>query len=196
MSISTAFISFLLVFSLSGCYQNKENESLPTQYCLKPKYSDLFPIPKELVIYFDYKQGVYCANSARKPIFLTFTGLGAMCCSEYYFQTWLKDKTIFKLLKENYIVIALYVDDPKMLDTNDFYVSKLSNKVIKTRGKKNAEFQISKYNVNSQPYSLVLDNFGHELLKPMNYTGANNEIIDYLKAGITEFNKKRVIASQ
>ncbi len=64
---------------------------------------------------------------------------------------------VLKRLKKDYIIIALYVDDKTKLPENEWVVSSYDGKTKKTIGKKFADFQISGFNTNAQPYYVLLD---------------------------------------
>ena len=82
-------------------------------------------------------------------------------------QVW-SDPTVMKRLKENFVIASLYVDVSVDLQPGDQYYSKTLKKDITTLGDKNADFQITKYNANTQPYYFFLD--AHEnRLRPEGY---------------------------
>ena len=161
-----------------------------TTLCSKPKYGDFLHLPHGLEGYFDYKQALECANKLNKPIFIDFTGHGCVNCREMEANVW-SDPRVLKKLRENYIVTALYVDDKTSLPENEWITSKYDGKIKKTIGKKFADFQISRFNVNSQPYYVLLDTSGNMLTTPRAYDKDIELFIRFLDRGLANFAKKQ-----
>jgi len=161
-----------------------------TTLCSKPKYSDFLHLPHGLEGYFDYKQALECAKKLNKPIFIDFTGHGCVNCREMEANVW-SDPQVLKRLREKYIVAALYVDDKTDLPENEWITSKYDGKIKKTIGKKYADFQISRFNVNSQPYYVLLDTAGNMLNTPRAYDKDIAGFIKFLDTGLANFAKKQ-----
>jgi len=100
------------------------------------------------------------------------------------------DPQVLKILRDEYVIIALYVDDKKELPKEEWITSSYDGKVKKTIGKIYADFQISRFNVNAQPYYVLLDHEGKELIAPRAYNLNVDEFVAFLKAGVTEFKKR------
>ncbi|MGE5428689.1 MAG: cytochrome c biogenesis protein CcdA, partial [Methylococcaceae bacterium] len=124
--------------------------------CEKPKFADFLHLPHGLEGYFDYNQGMACAKKLGKPVFIDFTGHGCVNCREMEANVW-SDTRVLERLRNNFVVIALYVDDKTTLPQSEWVTSTYDGKVKKTLGKKYADFQISRYGVNAQPYYVLLD---------------------------------------
>ena len=86
--------------------------------------------------------------------------------------------------------VALYVDDKTKLPESEWITSTYDGKVKKTVGKKYADFQISRFNVNAQPYYCLLDLDGNLLVTPRAYDLNIDEFVDFLDRGINEFNRR------
>ena len=169
--------------SLSG------NSSESTKLCEKPKYSDFLHLPHGLEGYFDYEQGLSCSKKLNKPIFVDYTGHGCVNCREMEANVW-SDPRVLKKLKEDFIVLALYVDDKTELPEKEWITSKYDGKLKTSIGKKNADLQISKYNVNAQPYYVLLDTKGEILVSPKAYDLNVDAFIEFLEKGLAEFKKR------
>jgi thiol:disulfide interchange protein len=173
----------------------RENASLAgaasdeTNLCEKPKYGDFLHLPHGLEGYFDYEQGLACAKKLNKPIFVDYTGHGCVNCREMEANVW-SDPRVLKRLKEDYIVMALYVDDKTELPEKEWITSKYDGKLKTSIGKKNADLQISKYNVNAQPYYILLDTKGEILVSPRAYNLDIDAFIEFLDNGLAEFKKR------
>lgn len=160
-----------------------------TGLCDAPKYSDKLHLPHGLQGYFDYEQGLACAKQLNKPILIDFTGHGCVNCREMEARVW-SDPAVIKKLKDDYIIIALYVDDRTVLPESEWITSAYDGKVKSTIGKKYADFQISRFNVNAQPYYVLLDTNGEILVKPKAYDLDINNFIAFLDSGIDEFKRR------
>ena len=173
----------LEVYSTSTNDQTKE-------ICEKPKYSDFLKLPHGLKGYFDYEQAIACAKKLKKPIFIDFTGHGCVNCREMEANVW-SDAKILSRLKNNFVVVALYVDDKTELPKEEWITSKVDGKIKKTLGKKYADFQISRYNVNAQPYYVLLDPYTEDTLtSPYSYNLDIDEFAKFLDKALSKFNEK------
>ena len=155
----------------------------------KPKYGDLFHLPHNLQGFFDYKQALAYAKKVNKPVFIDFTGHGCVNCREMEARVW-SDPQVLSRLKEDYVVVALYVDDKTELPESDWYTSTYDQKQKTTIGAQNGDLQIVKYNNNAQPHYCLVDHEGKLLVAPKNYDRDINNFVQFLDAGKAKFNGK------
>jgi len=155
----------------------------------KAKYADFLHLPHGLEGYFDYDEALEASKREGKPIFVDFTGHGCVNCREMEANVW-SDPAVLKRLQEDFIIVALYVDDKKKLPEEEWYVSEYDGKKKKTIGKQNADLQIRKYNVNAQPYYVLLDENGNDLTTPTAYDLDVNKFVKFLDEGKANFKKK------
>lgn len=159
--------------------------------CEKPKYADHLHLPHGLEGYFDYDQALECARKQNKPIFLDFTGHGCVNCREMEANVW-SDPKVLKRLRNDFVVVALYVDDKTIpLPEDEWVTSTYDGKVKKTLGKKMADFQITKYNMNAQPFYVLMDHNGENLTTPRGYNLDVDKFVDFLDKGLAEFAKRQ-----
>lgn len=140
----------------------------PSNICDEPLYADFLHFPHNLQGYFDYDQALACAKEQNKPLFIDFTGHGCVNCREMEARVW-SDPKVLKRLQEEFVLVALYVDDRKELPESEWYTSPYDNKVKKTIGKQNADFQISRYNNNAQPFYVILNQKEEVVINPRAY---------------------------
>jgi thiol:disulfide interchange protein DsbD len=156
--------------------------------CLEPRFKDDLHLPHGLTGYFDVSQAIECSKKMNKPIFIDFTGHGCVNCREMEANVW-SDPRVLKILSEDYIILALYVDDKKIeLPKNEWFTSSVDGKIKKTLGKQNADIQIVNFNTNSQPYYVLLDNNGVVLAEPKVYDLNVANFIKFLEEGKKAFN--------
>ena len=150
--------------------------------CDQPKYSDFLHFPHGIKGYFDYQQAIACAKEQGKPVFIDFTGHGCVNCREMEARVW-SDPEVLKRLNNDFIMLALYVDDKKELPESEWYTSKYDNKIKKTIGKQNADLQITKFNNNAQPFYILMDHNEQLLLEPRAYDLSISNFISFLEEG-------------
>jgi thiol:disulfide interchange protein len=157
--------------------------------CEPPKYDEFLHFPHGLNGYFDYEQALECAREMNKPLFIDFTGHGCVNCREMEARVW-SDPAVLERLSNDYVVVALYVDDKTKLPEEDWYTSAYDGKVKKTIGKKNADFQINQFNNNAQPFYVLLDHNENMLVEPRAYDLNVGNFIRFLDEGKKNFEEK------
>lgn len=127
----------------------------PSFYSVVETESDC---PLGLDCYKDFEEGVSYAQEVNKPILLDFTGWACVNCRKMEENVW-SDSNIYPILKEDYVLISLYVDDRKELpeaEQFDFKYDSGRVKSIQTIGQKWGTFQTINFNAASQPYYVLL----------------------------------------
>ena len=124
-----------------------------------------------------------------KPIFIDFTGHGCVNCREMEARVW-SDPRVLEILKNEYVVVALYVDEKTKLPEEDWYVSEYDGKTKKTMGKQNADYQIRKFTNNAQPFYVLMDHKEKVLTKPTAYDLEVNNFVAFLKKGVKKYKEK------
>lgn len=167
-------------------YSGGVGKTEPKEICETPKYQKFLKLPLGLKGYFDYDQAVACSKKQNKPIFVDFTGHACVNCREMEAVVW-SDPRVLKILKNDYIILALYVDDKHELPKSEWIKSKYDGKWKKTLGKKDANFEITKFGINAQPFYVLMDNNGDVLNQPTAYNLNVDHFIKFLKQGIKNF---------
>lgn len=158
-----------------------------------PKYSNtVLKLPHGLKGYFDFDQALKVSKELEKPLFVDFTGHGCTNCREMENRVW-DDPQVLKRLRENFVLVALYVDDKQIeMPKEEWYTNK-SGREVKLLGKKNTEIQIEKFGANAQPYYVILDGDANLMVSPRAYDLDIQEFIKFLDEGVAAFNKKNGI---
>ena len=145
--------------------------------------------PHNIIAFNDYDLGMAYAKKVNKPVMLDFTGYACVNCRKMEQQVWPKEQ-IMSILKNEVVLISLYVDDKRPLPAGEEIESKLRpGKKLKYVGQKWSEFQTIKYKANAQPFYVLVDNEGENLLDPVGYTPDADEYHNWLKAGVANFKK-------
>ena len=145
--------------------------------------------PHDLTCFHDLDEGVAYAKAQGKPVMIDFTGWNCVNCRRMEDNVWSQPK-VLKQLREEYVVISLYVDDKKELPENEQTVSKFTGKKIRTVGNKWSDLEASIYNKNSQPYYVLIDHTGKLLAHPIGFTDADT-YADFLEEGTCRFKKRQ-----
>jgi thiol:disulfide interchange protein DsbD len=99
---------------------------------------------------------------------------------------------VLKRLKENYVVVALYVDDKTIqLPESEWITSTYDGKIKKTLGKKNQDYQITRFKQNTQPQYALLNADGDLMIPTRSYDLDVDAFIDFLDRGLAEYAKKK-----
>lgn len=157
------------------------------------KYYEIFHkrgTPKGFSPYYDYEEALAAAKTLNKPVLIDFTGWNCVNCRKMEANVW-TDPKVAHILKNDFVMAELFVDDRTELEASEQFVSTYSGKKIKTIGNKNSDFQAATFNSNSQPLYVIVDTEGNVLVPQ---TGADYNVDSYaafLQSGIDAFNAKK-----
>ena len=151
--------------------------------CGIPRYSDFLALPHGLQGYFDYDEALACAREKNKPLLVDFVGHTCSNCKKMYAQVW-SDPAVLEILKNDFVIVALYTDDKTKLPGNEWITSTFDGKTKTTIGRKNQDFQITRFNSNALPLYAIVDGTGKELTATRYvYSPDVQKFIDWLKEG-------------
>lgn len=142
--------------------------------------------PHDIIAFEDYDHGMAYAKSVNKPVMIDFTGWACVNCRKMENNVW-SDPRVLALLKNDIVLISLYVDDKRKLPENEQFIGKEGDK-IETIGDKWTEFMITTYQTNTQPLYILTDHDGNSLLQTISYTDVETYLA-WLKTGIAAFTK-------
>jgi len=192
---SLAFAAYMF----SGLLYDEEAKSLKSLSLLSgfappACYSVFNPCdcPQNLNCFKDFDQGVSHAQEVDKPILLDFTGYACVNCRKMEENVWPIDK-VYDQLKENYILVSLYVDDKKELPEAQKIEVKRANgttRKLRSYGNKWAHFQAKRFATNTQPFYVLLSPDGKTILNPpVGYTPDESEYAEFLRCGTESYQK-------
>lgn len=151
----------------------------------RPKYADFLHLPHGLEGFFDLKEAEAYAAKVGKPLFIDFTGHGCVNCREMEARVW-SDPRVLQILKNDYVICALYADDKMELPESD-WVTTDTGKVLKSLGKINSYYALKTYGVNAQPYYVLQGRDGQTLVEPRGYDLNVENFIGFLEAGLAAY---------
>lgn len=160
----------------------------PQFYSIYEQESDC---PLGLNCFKNFDEGLQYAKENNKPILLDFTGWACVNCRKMEENVW-SEPDIYQTLKEDFVLISLYVDDnEKELPKDqqfDFLKPNGKIKKIETVGDKWATFQVLNFKNASQPYYILLSPDLEILHRPEKYTDRDT-YKQWLDEGLVEFKK-------
>lgn len=154
----------------------------------KPKYSDFLHLPHGLEGFFDLEEAEAYAAKVGKPLFIDFTGHGCVNCREMEARVW-SDPEVLEILRNDYVICALYSDDKKVLPEED-WVTTDAGKVLKSLGKINSYYALKTYGVNAQPYYVLQGRDGKPLVEPRGYNLDVEAFVQFLRSGVEAYEKQ------
>ncbi len=173
-------------FVYAPVYSTTPTSSATANSNEKPaKYSDFLSLPHGLNGFFDFNEAMEYARQAGKPLFVDYTGHGCVNCREMEARVW-SDPRVLELLREKFVVVALYSDDKKTLPESE-WVTTENGKVLKSLGKINAYLAHKRFGVNSQPYYLILNGSGEPMAPGRGYDLDIAGFVQFLETGLENY---------
>lgn len=136
----------------------------------------------------DYDEGMAFASRNHRPVLIDFSGYGCVNCRKMegaVFDT----PEVERIIKENFVLIKLMVDDKKMLTETLTVSENGKNILLETVGDKWSFLQRMKFGANSQPYYVILDNDGKPLTNPYYYDENVTKFVGWLDDANDKYNK-------
>ena len=146
-------------------------------------------LPLGLQGYFDLEDGLEAAKKAGKPVFVDVTGHGCVNCREMESRVW-SDPTVLGMLKNDFVIVALYTDDKQKLDKEDWVTDAETGKVYKDLGRANSYTARTLWNVNAQPNYILLSPEGEMLVPVRGYDLSIDGFVDFLQSGLDAYGTK------
>jgi thiol:disulfide interchange protein len=175
---------------VSSDLASEQNEGERHEKVELKKHAGIFHCPHGLDCFFDYEDGMAYAKKVNKPLFIDFTGWSCVNCRKMEVSVW-SDPMVLKRLKEDFVMMSLYVDDKTVLPENEQYISKFSGKKIKTLGNKWSDLQASRFGTNSQPYYVILDHEGNPVTSPHAFDLSIENYVKFLDSGKQAYDAKK-----
>ena len=147
------------------------------------KKYDFLHLPHNLEGYFDLEDALEAAKKAGKPVFVDVTGHACVNCREMEQRVW-SDPAALEILRNDFVICALYVDDKHKLPEEDWMTDAETGKVYKDLGRVNSYIARAKFNVNAQPNYVLLSPDGEILVPTHSYDLSVENFIKFLKSGI------------
>jgi thiol:disulfide interchange protein DsbD len=141
----------------------------------------------------DYEEAIQLAKKKNKPVLIDFTGWACVNCRRMEENVWTKSY-VEKLMKNEFILVSLYVDERRKLPATQQTVYKTEKgtaKPIITVGDKWATFQTVNFEATSQPQYAIISPDEKLLAKTKFYTPSAKEFEIWLQCGLEAFQKNK-----
>ena len=145
-------------------------------------------LPHGLQGYFTLDEGLEAAKKAGKPVFVDVTGHGCVNCREMEARVW-SDPKVLDMLRNEFVIVALYNDDKQKLDKEDWVTDAQTGKVYKDLGRANSYIARSRWDVNAQPNYVLLSPDGEMLVPVRGYDLSIDGFVNFLQSGIDAYRK-------
>ncbi|WP_342645954.1 cytochrome c biogenesis protein CcdA [Mucilaginibacter sp. CSA2-8R] len=177
-------------FDLTNLMVSGPAEKAQATSIKEKKYESLFTRGKHkgLDEWYDYEQALQVSKELNKPVLIDFTGWNCPNCRKMEVDVW-ADPEVHKRLANDFVLLELYVDEKMELPAAEQYISKFSGKKVKTLGNKWSDYEASKFNVNSQPYYVIVNTKGDVLVPPQGAKYDVNNYIEFLDSGKAAYEK-------
>ena len=153
------------------------------------KHADKLHMPTGFEGFYDLEEAKAYAKKEGKPIFIDFTGRNCANCREMEQSVW-TDPAAKKLLNEEFVMVALYADMNSIDLPEEEWVTD-GDRVIKTLGKRNLNYQIKKFNNNAQPYYVIMDCDENVMTKEnFKYQRDASKFVEFLQEGIATYKSR------
>ena len=147
------------------------------------KYADQLHMPLGYEAFFDLEEAKAYARQQGKPVFIDFTGKTCANCREMEHYVW-SDPEVKRILNEDYVMVSLFCDANTIELPESEWVTTESGRTIKSLGQKNLNYQKTAFNMNAQPYYVIIDADGNVLTKEnYKYDRDVQKFIDWLNEG-------------
>ena len=147
------------------------------------KKYDFLHLPHNLDGYFDLEDALAAAKETGKPVFVDVTGHACVNCREMEQRVW-SDPAALEILRNDFVICALYVDDKHKLPEEDWVTDAETGKVYKDLGRVNSYIARARFNVNAQPNYVLLSPDGEILVPTHSYDLSVENFINFLKSGV------------
>lgn len=137
----------------------------------------------------DYEEGIALGKKLNKPVLLDFTGYACVNCRRMEENVW-SDPEVYKMMKNEFVVVSLYVDDKKALPVSEQFTFTSEGglkKEITTYGDLWATFETENFSNNAQPLYAILNHEEKLLNHPVGYTPDKKTYLEWLSCGLKTF---------
>ncbi|HLS29382.1 MAG TPA: protein-disulfide reductase DsbD domain-containing protein [Flavobacteriaceae bacterium] len=149
----------------------------------------MIPGPQNILAFRDYYKGLEYAKKVEKPMMIDFTGMACVNCRKMEDRVW-SHSEIKSIIKNEVVLISLYVDIDQKLPEDEQYTSETTGKRIRTVGNRWSDFQIERFQMHAQPYYVLMDPETEEILnEPAGYVPDKDEYRAWLREGIDRYQK-------
>lgn len=145
--------------------------------------------PHNLNCFHDYDAALAYAKTVNKPLMVDFTGWSCVNCRKMEDKVWV-EPMILQMLREDYVLVSLYVDDKTELPKSQQRISPTTGNKIRTIGNKWSDLETERYKTNTQPFYVLLDHQEKILIPSSGYQPDATLFSNFLSSGLQEFKRR------
>lgn len=149
-------------------------------------------------IHNNYQEALAIAKKENKPVLIDFTGWACVNCRRMEEKIW-PDPLVDSLMRKEFVVVSLYVDERKKLPLTEQTTVTLNNgtkKSIITVGDKWSTFQTENFGATSQPQYAIISSDQQALTKTKFYTDNADEFATWLQCGLDAHKQQSAAGKQ
>jgi cytochrome c biogenesis protein CcdA/thioredoxin-related protein len=189
---SIARIFFIILFGAGTAYLVPGLFNIPAA---RLKLISGFPPPTCYSIYgepvncdeplLEYEEAIALAKKQNKNVLIDFTGWACVNCRRMEEKVWTNAR-VEKLMKEDFILVSLYVDERRKLPPSrqTVYTTKSGvEKSIVTVGDLWTTFQVENFKATSQPQYVIVNSDEKVVTRSKFYTPSATEFANWLECG-------------
>ena len=169
--------------------QNTQHNTTVSDAAPKSESEYGLHLPLGLEGHFNLEEGLKAAKENNMPVFVDVTGHGCVNCREMESRVW-SDPRVLSMLKNDFVIVALYTDDKQKLDESKWITDAESGKTYKDLGRVNSYIARTKWNVNAQPNYVLLSPEGEILVPVRGYDLDTDAFVKFLQSGLDAHNQK------
>ena len=178
-------------FNIEKIVGQQRSDEVAVAWDGQRKYADKLQLPVGYEGYFDLDEAKEAARKESKPIFIDFTGKTCANCREMEHYVW-ADPSVRQMMNDDFVICALYVDENTIERPEEEWLTTEDGKVLKTLGRRNLHIEKTLYNMNAQPYYVIIDADGNRLTRE-NYQYNRNprKFEQWLSEGLANYGQQR-----
>ncbi len=144
--------------------------------------------PNGIPAFDDYYLALEHSKKVQKPLLIDFTGWACVNCRKMEGQVW-SDPDVKRKLSEDFVLVSLYVDDKKQLESNQQIevMWNGSKRKLKSVGNRWSYLQNTKYLSSTQPQYWIIDWNENRLSDSTSYDPDIKKYIQWLDNGLQKF---------
>ena len=194
--LSLAFVSYLVPGLFGAPLKMLSGVLPPTFYTINWSFGadqeQHLDCPNGLSCYHDYDEALQVANKEDKPLLIDFTGWSCVNCRSMEQNVW-SARPVDSLIRNEFILVSLYVDSRVDLPENKVYKDIETGKIIDNYGEKWASFEIKKFGEFTQPLHVIVDNKGNQINEKTYYPITPKKYETYLLEALSEYRSGKEI---
>lgn len=151
---------------------------------------NLYTHARDYIEFDNYDEGMAYAYEKNMPVLLDFSGYGCVNCRNMEVEVFDQSK-VREFVADNFVMIRLMVDERTPISNPYTVMQNGKEMLIETEGERWTYLQTHKFGASSQPYYIILDNYGKAMGQPIFYTNNVDEFMGWMERGLQQYQNKQ-----